>query len=448
MTSRELVPQVALNSLLDKYGVAGVSIAVIRPNRDPYSKSASGTSHIVTQAAGLASRSPEIPMFDSTWLEIASLSKTIAAAFMIQYFKGRGKDVTAPVNALLREAGATFQMQAAEGMPAEWPEEVTLAQLVNHTGLGMHYVNGVPLSKEMPAVEQLISGTAEKPAPYGYASLHMTKKPGTKFNYSGGGFLVLQHLLEVLEKRPIADIMASFLSASGTAVELGLSFAQSLPCKHYAIGYRDNNAGAVEDGRLMFPPLAAGALGTPAALAEWLRQLAVAYKDPNGCGPIAHDTAIQMLTPGPDLGSEAFMRALMGLGVFVFEVASNGVESNKWMLHQAANDGFRGLYLVCFDGPDATDGPRGLVVLSNGDNNAMFLNCAVVKLLLQSVDAFSPPLQGLDWSLTKSMDGGFTTAGLKQEEIVNLGIKDLVLNAFVKPSSNGSHEPPAKMAKM
>ena len=38
----------------------------------------------------------------------------------------------------------------------------------------------------------------------------------------------------------------------------------------------------------MFPPLAAGALGTPAALMDWLRQLALAYKRPEGCGAISH----------------------------------------------------------------------------------------------------------------------------------------------------------------
>ena len=72
-------------------------------------------------------------------------------------------------------------------------------------------------------------------------------------------------------------------------------------CTQVADGYRDDGS-KVRDGRLMFPPLAAGGLGSPAALAEWLRQLAVAYKRPQGCGPIAHSTALAMLTPGPDLG--------------------------------------------------------------------------------------------------------------------------------------------------
>ena len=39
------------------------------------------------------------------------------------------------------------------------------------------------------------------------------------------------------------------------------------------------------DGRLMFPPLAAGCLGTPAALVEFLGMLAHAYKAAEGCEP-------------------------------------------------------------------------------------------------------------------------------------------------------------------
>jgi CubicO group peptidase (beta-lactamase class C family) len=428
-----LLPPALLDELLAAHGVAGVSVAVLQPGVGGGGGGGGGDGTVVAQAAGLSRRAPELPMFDSTWLEIASLSKTFAAAFMLEYFQARGVAADAAVNPLLREAGAGFELKAADGQPPEWAERVTLAQLVNHTGLGMHYVNGVPLSEPMPPVRDLISGSEAAPAPYGYASIDLTKEPGTKFGYSGGGFLVLQHLLELREGRPIAELMAPFLRAGGTAVALGLSFdTKDVPGKQYAEGYRDDGE-RVQDGRLMFPPLAAGALGTPAALLDWLRQLALAYKRPEGCGGISHGTARQMLTAGPDLGSEAFMRARVGLGVFIFETAEPGQsEPSKWMLHQAANDGFRGLYLVCFDGPDAADGPRGLVVLSNGDNNAMLLNCAVTRKLLESEAAFSPPLSALDWSSVPSMDS-FNMEGIKQEEIVNMGIQELCLNAFVRP---------------
>ena len=90
-------------------------------------------------------------MFDSTWLQIASLSKTLGTAFAIEYFTARGIPMDSPVNSLLRDAGATFQLTPAPGNPTEWADQVTLAQLTNHTGLGMHYVNGVPLSEPMHA---------------------------------------------------------------------------------------------------------------------------------------------------------------------------------------------------------------------------------------------------------------------------------------------------------
>ena len=69
---------------------------------------------------------------------------------------------------------------------------------------------------------------------------------------------------------------------------------------------------------------------------------------------------------------------------------------------------------------------------ANGDNNAMLLVCAVMRALLSSEAAFSPPLQGIDFSKVPSMEGGFSTAGMKQEEIVNLGFRELVLGAFAQ----------------
>ena len=174
----------------------------------------------------------------------------------------------------------------------------------------MHYVYGVPLDKPFPNALDLISGTPEKPAPYGYVPMFVSKKPGSAFGYSGGGFIVLQHLLELREKEPIAAIMGKFLAQAGAGVALGLSFHHELPGKHYANGYTDAG-GMVPGGRLNFPPLAAGALGTAAALADWLRQLAVAYQRPEGCGCVTHAAARSVLANRPDIGSEAFMRSRM-----------------------------------------------------------------------------------------------------------------------------------------
>lgn len=64
----------------------------------------------------------------------------------------------------------------------------------------------------------------------------------------------------------------------------------------------------------------------------------------------------------------------VGVGTFIAECGPNSVA-----LHQAANEGFRGVYAVVFDGPDRG---RGAVILSNGDNNAMLANARALQELL------------------------------------------------------------------
>ena len=70
----------------------------------------------------------------------------------------------------------------------------------------------------------------------------------------------------------------------------------------------------------------------------------------------------------------------------------------------------------------------------------MLCIAAITRALLSSKDAFSPPLEGVDLSRVPSMAGGFDTAGIKQEEIVNLGLKGLVLGAFIRADEASSTE--------
>jgi hypothetical protein len=127
-----------------------------------------------------------------------------------------------------------------------------------------------------------------------------------------------------------------------------------------------------------------------------------------------------------DKGAVDFMRAKVGLGVFV---ATAG--DNKFILHQAANEGFRGVYLVCFDGPDQGN---GFVLLCNGDNPAVLFQCDVCRQLLgPSVFNFS----GISFEGLADI-ASFDMAGLKQETIVNLGLKELVLAGFSSHSSSSS----------
>ena len=63
----------------------------------------------------------------------------------------------------------------------------------------------------------------------------------------------------------------------------------------------------------------------------------------------------------------------------------------------------------------------------------MLLNCALARALLASPDAFPGGIEGLDFGRVPDVADGFDATGLRQEEIVNLGLRDLVLEAFVEP---------------
>jgi allantoicase len=143
-------------------------------------------------------------------------------------------------------------------------------------------------------------------------------------------------------------------------------------------------------------------------------QLEKAYHQLNSDSQISHDTAIKMLF-GSDKGCMKFMGCKMGLGVFIAEAGLN-----KFAIHQGANDGFRCLYLYCFAGPDRG---KGLVALCNADLKGVLFNSEVAQLVLKEFK-----MEGIDTSLFKE---NFSTDNLPQEEIVNLGYKNLVFNAFI-----------------
>ena len=105
------------------------------------------------------------------------------------------------------------------------------------------------------------------------------------------------------------------------------------------------------------------------------------------------------------------------------------------MLHQAANEGFRGVYMLCFSGPDRG---RGFVLLCNGDNPAVYFQCEAAKLLLGR-EALN--IDGIDFSRERSFD----MKGLKQEQIVNLGLKELVLACFTTLAIDGTKDLVSKL---
>ena len=336
-----------------------------------------------------------------TYFEVASLSKSVASSFAIDFFASRGIDLEMSVNQVLAQTDSRFRLTG------EWADQVTIANLMSHNALNMHYVNGVPCDRKMPNVLDFLNGNKE----YGYPATQVINKPDTVFKYSGGGFLVLEHLVEALAGKSMIELTEPFIK------QLGMEHFSFDQHEQNGVDYAhaiDVNGKPFANERLMFPAFAAGAMGTAKSMHQFLHHLSRAYHDVNCSGPITHDTAVRMLY-GRDQGSREFMGCDMGVGVFAIEAGEN-----RYMLHQGANDGFRAIFLHCFKGPDLG---KGLVIFSNGELNAVNFISEVTQLILKKLK-----VSGVDFSKFKA---SFSNAGVKQEEVVNTGYKSLVFDAFM-----------------
>ncbi len=368
------------------------------------------------RAAGIAVLSPSgiqelgLGCAAGTRFQIASLSKTVASAYAMELFAEEGLSLGHSVQRLLEERASPVRLRGADDSISA--DEVTLAHLMSHQGLSQHYVPGISRSSEFPSVVDLIAGTGPARA-VGYPGVTVVHPPGKRFQYSGGGFLVLEHLVELLTGRKASEAAAPFLER----LELrGLTFAHDESAEAQAAeiapGVLDGGV-EVEGGRLNFPAFAAGAVGSAGDVARVLRHLERAYQSLEGSGPISHDTAVRMLQ-GKDLGCREFMGCEIGLGVFVIEAGEN-----RLMLHQGSNEGYRALFLHAFSGPDAG---RGFVILCNADQSGVAFVAEVAQRLLRHLK-----VRGVDFSRFVSQ---FDASQVPQEQRVNLGYRDLIFRAF------------------
>ncbi len=333
-----------------------------------------------------------------TWFEMASLSKTVATCFAIEYFRNANIALTSSVNSIFARTTSHYRVKSLDLANPQWGDQVTLAQLMNHSALNMHYVLGTPANQVMPELRELLP------------SVGVINEPGTIFQYSGGGYLVLEHLLESLEKKTIQALVKPFLDQLNLK---DFSFEQkTLPNIEYAHGYLATGE-KIPGTRKMFPALAAGAMGTAADMSRFLGSLTKAFHIQEEAGAISHDTAVQMLS-GTDRGCKEFMGTKMGLGIFIAEAGPN-----RLAIHQGANDGFRCLFVHCFNGPSAG---LGFTILCNAELNGVFFIADVAQTILAEFQ-----MEGIDTNFFRK---NFAYGKIPQQEVVNIGYRDLIFGAF------------------
>jgi len=306
--------------------VPGVSIALIRGSKVEWVKP-----YGVKSAKGSKKMTENIDV--ATLFQAASISKPVAAVaamHMSQYGNfGLDEDVNAKLKSWTVKDTA-FTTNA----------KVTLRGLLSHTaGLTVHGFGGYAQGDPVPTITQILNG--EKPA--NSDAILVDTTPGTKWRYSGGGYTVLQLMLQERLNKPFAEIMEMIVLN-----KLGMrdsTYAQPLPRPLHirAAHAHDKEGQPIKGGNWHTYPeqAAAGLWTTPADLARFLIEMQKSARGESNL-VIEQKTALEMLTVQKDR---------YGLG---FRLKPGGGFG-----HGGSNAGFK-----CYLQADARN---GVVIMTNAD---------------------------------------------------------------------------------
>jgi CubicO group peptidase (beta-lactamase class C family) len=156
-------------------GVPGLSMAVFEDGKISWAK-----------AYGLRDQSPAKPVDTTTLFQAASISKPVTSVAAFKLVEAKVLSLDQDVNLQLRRWKLPQNQFTAQ-------QKVTLRHIVSHTaGLTVHGFAGYLPNAPLPSLVNILEGTP----PANSAPVRVKQTPGQQETYSGGGFTILQLLLE------------------------------------------------------------------------------------------------------------------------------------------------------------------------------------------------------------------------------------------------------------
>jgi CubicO group peptidase (beta-lactamase class C family) len=314
--------------VLAEMRVPGAAVAVIQDGRVA-----------MLRGYGYADRERRIPVTPRTGFSVGSISKAVAAWGVMRLVDQGRLELDAPVERYLTRWHLP---------PSEFDVSgVTVRRLLSHTaGLSVSGYGGWDDPDSVPSLEASLSGRTR-----GAGAVRVVAEPGTAWAYSGGGYTLLQLLVEEASGRPFAEYMRDEvlrpLRMRGSSFDLRSGVLDASSKAYDEIGE--------EMGTPRFAEEAAAGLHTTL---EDLTRFAVALLPRSGSsrvtagGVLGRATLEAMLIPAPATDGR------WGLG-HAFNDFPDGV---RRVGHDGGNRGWQAMMWV---GRDAGD---GIVVLTNASD--------------------------------------------------------------------------------
>ncbi|HEY1576316.1 MAG TPA: serine hydrolase [Terracidiphilus sp.] len=311
---------------MKELNVPGVSITVIHNDK-------------IEWARGFGVRSiGGQPVNAETMFQAGSISKPVATMACLRLVQQGKLALDTDVNTYLTNWKFPSD-PVAQGKP------ITLRELLTHTGgTTVHGFPGYASNEPVPTVVQVLNG--EKPA--NTPAIRSEAAPGARWNYSGGGFTIMQQVLLDVTKEPFPKLLHdSVLAPIGMTRS---TYEQPLPQslrENAATPYRDDGK-PVEGGAHTYPEMAAAGLWTtPTDIAKYAIEV-VHSLNGKANHVLSAEMTKQMLTSG--------------MGHWGLGLEMGGAEANPYFSHSGVNEGFVNIFYMYEKSGD------GAVVMTNGDN--------------------------------------------------------------------------------
>jgi CubicO group peptidase (beta-lactamase class C family) len=250
------------------------------------------------------------PVNGDTLFQVASLSKWITAWGVMTLVEDGKLDLDAPVSRYLTRWSLPASAFDNDG--------VTVRRLLSHTaGLddGLGYGGFAPGDTPQTLEQSLTQASDASPGAPG--AVRVGAEPGARWDYSGGGYTLLQLLIEEVSGEPFNDYMSR-----AVLVPLGMSrstFVLAPDTDNVAVFYDADGTIATH---YAFTALAAASLYTSANDLSRLLQahVAGANGEPPGRGVLKPETLAQMREPS----AQQFGLDIWGLGVILYAPMPGG----------------------------------------------------------------------------------------------------------------------------
>jgi CubicO group peptidase (beta-lactamase class C family) len=327
-----------LEDRMKYYKVNGVSIAVIHNYRIEWAR-----------GYGLADTAEGRAVTVKTVFQAASISKSLNAMGLLKLAEQRRVALDTDINTYLVRWKFPYD-SLSRG------EKISIAHLLSHTaGLSVHGFNGYKRGDSLPDLPAVLDGRKPANSP----AVRSEFEPGLIAQYSGGGIVISQLIVEDVTHQPYGSFMSS-----AVLQPLGMT-SSCYALEPDSVGKGERGASAREvatayrhDGRdigckyHVYPELAAAGLWTtPSDIARFVveMQLAVAGRSEK---VLTHAMARKMLTP--------YLNKTSALGCFIVRKGDA-----EYFFHTGANEGFSSEFI------GSVEGGNGLVIMLNSDNAAI-----------------------------------------------------------------------------